>query len=260
MKSQGYKYILTRRINNDCLENFFGLVRQAGGNCREPTCLQYTRAFRKIFLCQILNLSDATNCTEDFDNILTQFLQFTKNRPQAQVCIQNPPEIQPKKKFSEKYDMPEENAFYYICGYLLRRCVENHKRDCLSSYIVNYASSSAYETNEKNLYIRLRAYDTSRDRFGGLQAPPDDFVDYIRRLETELMSVFTSCTGNNIGLKLFQHLSLIEFKTKPCACFPKDFLLKLFIRMRIFYIIKFNNRNFKCSKSRNRKYLSVAHL
>ncbi|CAH2100820.1 unnamed protein product [Euphydryas editha] len=147
MKSQGYKYILTRRINNDCLENFFGLVRQAGGNCREPTCLQYTRAFRKIFLCQILNLSDATNCTEDFDNILTQFLQFTKNRPQAQVCIQNPPEIQPKKKFSEKYDMPEENAFYYICGYLLRRCVENHKRDCLS--IVNYASSSAYETNEK---------------------------------------------------------------------------------------------------------------
>ncbi|CAK1601293.1 unnamed protein product [Parnassius mnemosyne] len=256
MKSEGYDYLLTRRINNDCLENFFGLVRQAGGNCREPSCIQYTRAFRKMFLCQILNLSDATNCTEDFDSILAQFIEFAKNTPQTQVSIQDPPQTQPKENLTNMYDIPEKNAFHYICGYLLRRCVESHKRDCLS--IISYASSYDDESNEKNLYIRLRAYGTSRDRFGGLQVPPDDFVDYIHSLETELMSIFTF-TGN-IGFKLFEHLRLIEFNTKPCACFPINYLLNLFIRMRIFYIIKFNNRNFKSSISKNRKYLSVAHL
>lgn len=132
MKSEGYNYILTRRINNDCLENFFGVIRQAGGNCREPTCIQYTRAFRKYFLCQILNLSDATNCTEDFDNILTQFVEFSKNTPVPQASIQHPPrQSQPIENISKEFDIPEENAFHYVCGFLLQRCVANHNR-CLS--------------------------------------------------------------------------------------------------------------------------------
>lgn len=208
-RAEGYDYILTRRINNDCIENFFGVMRQAGGNCREPTSIQFTRAFRKNFLYQILKMSNATNCNEDFDSILTQFVEYNKNTAPPQVSVQNPPQTSnTSENLTKDYDIPEQNAFHYICGYLLRKCVENHKRDCLS--VVNYASSYADEANDKNLYIRLRAYDTSRDRFGGLQVPSDDFVEYIHRLETKLLSIF-SFSESNIGLKLFEHLSLIEY-------------------------------------------------
>ncbi|CAK1600653.1 unnamed protein product [Parnassius mnemosyne] len=78
MQNDGYVYLFTRRLNNDCLENFFRLIRQASGNCRKPTCLQFTRAFRKSYFCQLMQLSDGRNCSEDFDSILLKYNSFFK--------------------------------------------------------------------------------------------------------------------------------------------------------------------------------------
>lgn len=33
LKSYNFPFLRTRRINQDCVENFFGTVRQQGGNC-----------------------------------------------------------------------------------------------------------------------------------------------------------------------------------------------------------------------------------
>ena len=44
-EEESLKFLLTRRLNQDALENFFGLVRQQGGNCDNPTPNQFTRAF-----------------------------------------------------------------------------------------------------------------------------------------------------------------------------------------------------------------------
>jgi hypothetical protein len=45
-----FKFLFTRRLNTDPLENFFGTIRQQGGNSDNPTPVQFTRAFRKLFL------------------------------------------------------------------------------------------------------------------------------------------------------------------------------------------------------------------
>lgn len=51
LSQAGFKYLKTRRVNQDCLENYFGNVRQQGGNSLNPTPIQFERAFRKLF-CQ----------------------------------------------------------------------------------------------------------------------------------------------------------------------------------------------------------------
>ena len=45
-------FLMTRRLNQDCLENFFGHIRQRNGNCDRPTSIQFQSTFRRLF-CQL---------------------------------------------------------------------------------------------------------------------------------------------------------------------------------------------------------------
>ena len=71
------EFLMTRRLNQDPLENFFGSTRQQGGNSDNPSPLQFTRAFRKLFYDHCLVLSSG-NCTEDIDAILLAGSKFEK--------------------------------------------------------------------------------------------------------------------------------------------------------------------------------------
>ena len=63
------KFLCTRRLNQDPLENVFRCIRQQGGNCDTPTPVQFTRAFRKLFFDNFLSPSNG-NCTADVDKML----------------------------------------------------------------------------------------------------------------------------------------------------------------------------------------------
>jgi hypothetical protein len=64
------KFLCTRRLNQDPLENFFGAIRQQGGNSENPTPLQFTRAFRKLFFNSYLLPMGNGNCAADLDALL----------------------------------------------------------------------------------------------------------------------------------------------------------------------------------------------
>ena len=46
----------------------------------------------------------------------------------------------------------------------------------------------------------------------------------------------------------------------PCTDFDKAFLLKLFIRMRIHYSLKYVNRELVATKRKNRMYIKIVHF
>ena len=75
-----FKFLLTRRLNTDLIENFFGGIRQQGGNSENPTTVQFTRAFRKLFFSSFLN-SSTGNCDSDLDTLLAGFSNDTSNLP-----------------------------------------------------------------------------------------------------------------------------------------------------------------------------------
>ena len=83
-KDYGLDFLLTRRLNQDPLENFFGLIRQQGGNCDNPTPLQFTRAFRKLFVDNFLTPLLSGNCAEDFDAYLVKSHTTKSDTPAAQ--------------------------------------------------------------------------------------------------------------------------------------------------------------------------------
>lgn len=111
----------TRRLNQDCLENFFGKVRQQNGNCRNPTPIQFTRSFKKLFALDFFNEIDESNCLEDFDNILINATSDSLQNYQIFATdINVHPSVEVEAKNYLYMELPEKSAFTYICGYLLK--------------------------------------------------------------------------------------------------------------------------------------------
>ena len=77
-------------------------------------------------------------------------------------------------------------------------------------------------------------------------------------------STYTKSTG--IRKKILLQLQKVPVPFEQCPHFALQFPLKLFLRMRIYYSIKFANRDLSTAKStakknkKSKKYIKVAHL
>lgn len=61
--------LFTRRLNQDPLENFFGLIRNSCGNNRMPTVEQFVAAYKKYLYHPLVCVGDKGNCESDRDDI-----------------------------------------------------------------------------------------------------------------------------------------------------------------------------------------------
>lgn len=57
--------LMTRRLNQDALENMFGLIRASGGNNRNPTLLDYLRIVSRILTTSLKISFENSNCEID---------------------------------------------------------------------------------------------------------------------------------------------------------------------------------------------------
>lgn len=254
LKNESFKSLYTRRLNKDCFENFFGAIRQQGENCKDPTPIQFQRSFSKLFLCNMLKNSRYSNCQE---GIICELLQ------KGTTFYERPNQIETKIPTSlvalngdtdYRFVLPTENALNYVSGYLLCKCTKKHSCQTLASQLKKIP-----DLNTSTMFTHFRAYNKSSSFYGGLKVPPDTFNNYIRNLETTFLENFKSNLMERPGSKLYELLKGVEFNF-PCPCFPKDYLLKLFIRFKIFATIRFNNRDFREGKKQIAHFIKLKHM
>ena len=66
--------------------------------------------------------------------------------------------------------------------------------------------------------------------------PSQCFLDYILRLEDSFVKNFSVYTkSTTVGGKLLKTLNGIPITFQHCPTFPVEYMLKLFLRMRIYY-------------------------
>ena len=149
-----------------------------------------------------------------------------------------------------------DNATTYVSGYLLKKCFEKHSCQTCYSVLVN----NRLDSSDK-LLCYFKAYETTKQPFGGLTIPHVSFTEYITKAEKLFVDTFLKIISKpSIGKQL---ISIIpKFQIKECGHFPSKFLVELFVRMRLHYIIKFGNRDLTQAKrkGKNRKYFKVSHL
>lgn len=240
LKSRRYTFLLTRNLNQDCIENFFGQIRNCCGNARNPTPIQFSRAFKKLFTLKYFNQVDGANCIDDINEVLLNITpELLEN---CKTIIPEPTAKNPLKVFTSDYrniSSTDGNALVYVTGYLLKKSLLQHSCDvCL-----NYNEQHTLK-NEATVFFKSKAYSGFK-QFGGLNTPPLDIVEFIINLENIFVENFNNIAcQNRVGKKLKDLFKNITF-THPCKNFPCEYFVSLYIRVRIYFTIKFANRDIK---------------
>lgn len=254
LKSTGVNYIFTRRLNQDCLENFFGKIRQQNGNCQNPTPIQFCRTFKKMFALQYFDQSEGTNCVEEFDQILTH---LTPERIKTYEISFNQPtnfdKIILDTRDYRQLNVAQKNAFFYVGGYFIKKCLAKHSCEICEEY-----SKQTQELSEDTIYTSFRAYqNAANDIFGNLRSPDKAFFEYFGSCEKIFVDNFkTLAILPNVGIKIRDIILSLPFP-HPCKKFPKTYFASLFVRTRIFYTLKFLNRDLLKTKSRKPRKLNI---
>ena len=69
MKEEKFQFILTGRLNQDCVENLFSIIRGKGDFCDNPDVEQFKAAFKYLIADKLFVQSDASNCKIDNDTV-----------------------------------------------------------------------------------------------------------------------------------------------------------------------------------------------
>ena len=68
---EGFTFICTSRFNQDCIENFFSVIRGKNGWHENPNCVQFASAFRNaVVLSSLDRKNSGKNCIDDGDFVL----------------------------------------------------------------------------------------------------------------------------------------------------------------------------------------------
>lgn len=261
-------YVLyTNRINQDCLENLFGSFRQHyNGNNINPSPIQLIWSFKRMFNLDYFSHSDNANCIDDLDLILKNIKCNPVNDDEDSM-FKNIFSDKPLFKFKNliKIDsvdyrhlpLPEQNTFIYVCGYLMKKCIDRHSCDIC----INYAKSQK-RIDDSFILCYFKAYENKESStFGNLMMPQDTFYNFIHQLELIFIQRFPLVSiEKEVGNKLILHMSTVIYN-HPCPLFDKEYLIKFFVRFRIYAAIKFLNRTLVSEKiKKNRKLVILEHL
>lgn len=239
-------YVLyTARLNQDCLENLFCTLRQQNGNNTNPTPYQFLFAFKKIFLLNYFQHSDKANCINDLDKILTQIPTDSGQDISTLIADKTPFNFKRTCLLSigqvdyRNLEIPDQNAFIYVCGYIMSKCLIQHSCEICLEY-----AKTQKKLDPSFLLCFFKAYENAeKSTFGNFNMPHENFYNYIYKLESEFVDSFPAVSVEvGIGNKLKMRMLNIDYE-HPCPNFDKDYLLKFFLRFRIYASIKFLNRH-----------------
>jgi hypothetical protein len=121
--SEGFQFVCTSRFNQDCIENFFSIIRSKGGWNDRPNVRQFRAAYRNALLLLSLEKSKSnSNCIKDskFETAfnVNDFMKYCNQT--TTNCGINEVEKERPKGFS--YFCP--GSFYIFTGEILMKPME----------------------------------------------------------------------------------------------------------------------------------------
>ena len=124
--SMGYKFLLTSRLTQDCLENLFSLVRLKNPI---PSPLAFKYALKVICIAQFLKQPHAYqgNCQEDDRDIAIDFLDQPLKLPSTELDLKDLEVEISEANCIDDIQKAELNSLYYLVGYCLHSIKKNEE-------------------------------------------------------------------------------------------------------------------------------------
>ncbi|XP_060533864.1 uncharacterized protein LOC132706519 isoform X2 [Cylas formicarius] len=243
LKSKRYAFLPTRNLGQECIENSFGHIKNYG-NPMNRTPVQFSRAFKKVFALKHFNGADGAGYVDDINEVLLKTPELLEKCKSVRAELKS----KPLKVFTSDYrniSCGDGNTLVCVTEYLLKKSLFQHTCDVCLNYIERCSSQ-----NEAMWFFQA----CGSNECGSLNAPA---VDFIVKLENIFVENFnTLACQNHIGRKLMDLFKNVPF-AHPCENFPFEYFVALYIRIRIYFTIKFANRDVKEQRKEKRKNLNL---
>lgn len=126
----------------------------------------------------------------------------------------------------KKFDLYNSDAMQLISAYMYKKCLENHK-NCLNSI----CEIELKKQESRGCFI-------NDPTFGVMILPPKGFELLVVELESFYANTLNLyARNNNVGMSIHTDL-MKKIKITFCPNFPLSYLIKLFLRIRIYYSLK----------------------
>ena len=268
-QTAGVRFLLTNRLNQDCVENLFSIIRGKGGHRDNPDAVQFRTAFRQAMVDAVMMPSKDANCQEDVDAFLLTLksigspagnvstassVTFDGDIPDSvrsllSVCSLSVP-------FTHVLSDAECNILVYIAGYLCRKIwnkvCEKHR---------NTLQTSLDPQNPTHVFLSQKNYGDTVGR--GLIVPSSSLCAFVKILEREYRTVAESVMHmkqvRNRLVTLLDKSTGISMYCDQCQC--KSMLLNLYVTLRLHHSLKVSSLEFSSWKGRkNRKVMKFSHV
>ena len=277
LHAAGVKFLLTNRLNQDCLENLFSVIRGKGGNRDNPDPVQFKAAFRQVMVDAVMVPNSGANCLEDLD----AFLLTLKGIGETQAPCSTPFVVEPSvmstvpesvRSLLSVCALPEDglsdaecNIIAYIAGYLCRKVLCKVCTECQE-----VLKGSIDERNPTHVLLLKKSYGNTLG--GGLIAPSNALYEFVEAMEKNFREIVESVFHMDkvrfrIVAELERRFEAFQVQqSKPLSlldcmqCKSRSIVLNLFVTVRLHHCLKESNRCAKGSRGRrNRKVLKFSY-
>lgn len=256
MKTEGFQSIFTRRLSRQSLDQLFDAIRhqQPGGHSPEPLPIQFMRAFSEMYLVNMMKSAAEGEREPDIYEILLKTDEIIGNKMITPLAEPPPSLVALGSESEPQLDLPEAHTLKYVTSYLLYKCAEKHSCKEMSA-----ALKLLPTLDQTDLFPHFEAYNKKAPYYRKLKLPSQVLYGYVEKLDEVFTDHFARSIEDRPGSKIFTLLKVIPLPKSSCqcSCFPFDYLLKVFVRLRIFMTLKLNNRNFKAGKKTIKQSLIV---
>lgn len=244
MNQKGFKFLVTRNLNQDPVENFFGNIRSHGVRNINPTCQAFVNSFKTLIVNNFHTThSPNFNCEDDTSgealSSLRNFLACDQSKSQKADC--NEPDLH-NFSFKPSSDL----ALFthtYIAGYIAKQIFRKigSCQKCRTELVTN---TSTYQQT----LINARAY-TSK----ALLRPHTNFVEVFTKCN-EILHHFlpTLCHEDRVKEKIL--ITVDKLVNNIFHCQKHNIFrtfVNLFVNFYIYMWCKNVNRILKGEDSRN---------
>ena len=262
----GVKYLCTRKLNQDPLDNCFSFTRAKGGFCANPDPKQFADAYKQVLIKSCISQSELSNCESDTNSLLLEVFGT-----QSKQCANDTAVIATDDSLGITElaaigvnSLPQQNALFYVGGYICKKYLAKHScKECTSSLTCSELSELS---DSSTTFLQHKSYKSVSSGESGLTIPSGAFVSFLKKCEDVFVSYFL---GTMHMTKVCQRmvsviLAVADLTFLPAGECRDNFTVavRFYVKMRVFYAVKFFNTSLaeRPRIKRNRKALILEHL
>lgn len=274
------KFLLTDRLNQDCIENLFSQIRGNTGHVANPSAAEFRSFMRRAMVDHIIHHSEGSNCAEDTAHFLLTLNHIsagsTHNTDVGEAASAVEPVAQQDERVAEEdlramlliatpeappkdtlQVQAEDNVLTYISGYVARKLVP---KVCASCQRCITGPLTGAENQE---FLVLKQFSGCAS---GLTVPSDEVVHAVKLMEGVFCKNFSQVVhvakvrARMIAL-LMKGVHESDLVCPMGKCELKARVAKLFCNIRLHFALKVSSESFsKKSAKRNPKMMNLSHM